>query len=267
MDEGLIVVAIDDHEVNNLGAIMRSIYQGAMEVAVVRSNPAGRSTPRGFSLQHEYAVFSRHHSSDAEAGRLEHSEKQIQRYDKVDEIGPFEWVNFRKHGGLRRESSRMFYPIFLDEIDHKWRVPHMTWSDDRDEWVIHEEPSGGERVLWPIDDNGQLRRWKWGVERLLSSRHEVSIDTDRHGNLGLYIKSRLPSDGRTPPTWWDKKEYSATDWGTKALKGLFGAFGLFDYPKAVDLVKDCLLVGSVEKTDRVLDFFAGSVPPPMLSSI
>ncbi len=258
MDEGLIVVAIDDHEVSNLRAIMRSIYQGAMEVAVVRSNPAGRSTPRGFSLQHEYTVFSRHHSSDAEAGRLEHSEKQIRRYDKVDEIGPFEWVNFRKHGGLKRESSRMFYPIFLDEINHKWRVPHMTWSDDRDEWVIREEPSGGERVLLPIDDHGQLRRWKWGVERLLSSRHEVSIGTDRHGNLGLYIKSRLPSDGRTPPTWWDKKEYSATDWGTKALKDLFGAFGLFDYPKAVDLVKDCLLVGSVEKTDRVLDFFAGS---------
>jgi adenine-specific DNA-methyltransferase len=112
--------------------------------------------------------------------------------------------------------------------------------------------------VWPNDEQGQERRWKWSIERLRSSQGDVKIDTDRHGNLAIYIKSRKPSEGRTPPTWWDKSQYSATDWGTRTLKDLFGSFGLFDYPKAVDLVRDCLKVCLGNKTDWVLDYFAGS---------
>jgi adenine-specific DNA-methyltransferase len=255
---GTIAVAIDDHEVINLKEIMSLIFPGEMETVAVRSNPAGRSTPKGFSLQHEYVIFSWNGEGSNVVGRLQYSEEQARRYKEKDEIGPFEWVNFRKHGGLRKESSKMFYPIFVNLKEKSWRIPEMDWSNERKEWIILEEHSKDEVILWPIDEHGQERRWKWSVERLLANRDEVKVDIDRHGDVALYIKSRMPSTGKTPPTWWDKKEYSATDWGTRTLKNLFGELGLFDYPKAVELVKDCLRVGSVSNSDLVFDYFSGS---------
>jgi adenine-specific DNA-methyltransferase len=65
--------------------------------------------------------------------------------------------------------------------------------------------------------------------------------------------------GATPPTWWDKAEYSATDYGTRSLTGAIWVIRLFTYPKAVKLVEDCICVGSAQTTNAlVLDFFAGS---------
>ena len=254
---GTIAVAIDDHEVVTLKALMPLVFPGEMETVVVRSNPAGRSTPKGFSVQHEYVIFGWNGGEDAVVGRLQHTEDQVERYEEKDENGAYEWTNFRKHGGFRRESPRMFYPIFVNRETRAWRVPEMNWSDESKEWILLEQPADDEQILWPIDERGQERRWKWSVERLQANRDKVKVDVDRNGNLALYVKSYKP-EGRTPPTWWEKKEYSATDWGTRTLSNLFGVSKPFDYPKAVELVKDCLRVGSVAASDIVLDFFAGS---------
>lgn len=254
---GTIAVAIDDHEVVTLKALMPLVFPGEMETVVVRSNPAGRSTPKGFSVQHEYVVFGWNGGEDGVVGRLQHTEEQVERYEEKDENGAYEWTNFRKHGGFRRESPRMFYPIFVNRETRGWRVPEMNWSDESKEWILLEQPVDEEQILWPIDERGQERRWKWSVERLQANRDKVKVDVDRNGNLALYVKSYKP-EGRTPPTWWEKREYSATDWGTRTLSNLFMASKPFDYPKAVELVKDCLRVGSVAASDIVLDFFAGS---------
>jgi adenine-specific DNA-methyltransferase len=256
--DGMIAVAIDDHEVDNLRGIMHRIFQGPVETVVVRSNPAGRSTPKGFSVQHEYVLFAWKSEVESTAGKLEHTSKQSQRYKETDEFGQFEWVNFRKHGGLRNESPKMYYPICINIVNKAWRIPLIRWDEREQRWILLEDPHEEEILVWPNDEQGQERRWKWSIERLRSSQGDVKIDTDRHGNLAIYIKSRKPSEGRTPPTWWDKSQYSATDWGTRTLKDLFGSFGLFDYPKAVDLVRDCLKVCLGNKTDWVLDYFAGS---------
>lgn len=254
---GTIAVAIDDHEVVTLKELMPLVFPCETETVVVRSNPAGRSTPKGFSVQHEYVVFGWNSEKNGVVGRLRHTEEQTERYEEEDKNGAYEWTNFRKHGGFRWESPKMFYPVFVNRKTRDWRVPEMKWSDEGEEWILLEQPANDEQILWPIDERGQKRRWKWSVERLKVNRDKVKVDEDRNGNLALYIKSYKP-EGRTPPTWWDKKEYSATDWGTRILNNLFGASKPFDYPKAVELVKDCLRVGSVTASDIVLDFFAGS---------
>lgn len=252
---GTAVIAIDDHEYTTLKEILLNNFSEDTETVVVRSNPAGRSTPKGFSLQHEYAVFV---TNDGSVGHLEHTEKQIARYKERDKVGSFEWVNFRKHGGLREESPQMYYPIFINKQTLDWRLPKMKWKETSNEWIVYENPRKNEDIIWPLDEAGHKRRWKWSLKRLLSNVDETKIDRDRTGNFSLYIKSRIPTEGRTPPTWWDKKEYSATDSGTRILKDLFGQYGTFSYPKAVALVKDCLRVGAVGGTDYVLDHFAGS---------
>jgi len=257
-DRGAIAIAIDDHEYTNLRGILLEVFAGELQTVVVRSNPAGRSTPRGFSLQHEYTVFTSSNDDDRMVGHLQHSERQKQRYKDRDTRGAFEWVNFRKHGGLREESPRMYYPIFIDRSRLTWRIPEMDWNEATSEWVMVEQPTPDEDVSWPVDESQQQRRWKWAVERLDSDRNDVKVARDRNGLLSLYIKARIPIEGRTPPTWWDKKEYSATDSGTRTLKDLFGRLGVFDYPKAVALVQDCLRVAALDKNGHVLDNFAGS---------
>jgi very-short-patch-repair endonuclease/16S rRNA G966 N2-methylase RsmD len=254
---GIICVAIDDNELNHIRHILAMHFPEELGIAVVRSNPAGRSTPKGFSINHEYALFFAKDSSVV-VGRLPRTESQLERYKEQDDAGFFEWVNFRKHGGLKEESPRMYYPIYVSSDRLYWRLPKMEWDSTKREWVIHEAPSEGEVVLWPIDEQGQARRWKWTPERLLKEEGAVKVDTDRSGKLAIYIKSRMPL-GVTPPTWWDKAEYSATDYGTRSLKELFGHHGLFTYPKAVKLVEDCICVGSGSDDEAlILDFFAGS---------
>jgi adenine-specific DNA-methyltransferase len=152
----------------------------------------------------------------------------------------------------------MYYPIFIDPIKLSFRVPQMHWDEVNGEWILDELPEKIETIVYPIDELGQHRRWKWSVERLMPSSDDAKVDTDKEKKPTVYIKSRKPPEGVTPPTWWDKKQYSATDWGTRSLKNLFGRFGGFDYPKAVDLVVDCIRVVSARNVGFILDFFAGS---------
>lgn len=253
-----IAIAIDDNEVFGLLDILNANFGNNAETVIVRSNPAGRSTPKGFSLQHEYALFAWNTNTETTSGKLEHTEEQASRYDQLDATGPFEWVNFRKHGGLRSESPQMYFPIFIHSTEMSWRLPDMSWDDSTEEWILGEDPVDGELLSLPNDEHGQPRRWKWAIETLRSSPDEAKVRLDRSGTPALYIKARKPPTGVTPPTIWDKKEYSATDWGTRTLKDLFGRAGVFDYPKAVALVEDCLRVCSLDPEGEVLDFFGGS---------
>jgi adenine-specific DNA-methyltransferase len=256
-ESGVISVAIDDNELLQLKHVISVYFPEEYGHVVVRSNPAGRSTPKGFSLNHEYVVFFSK-SETVVVGRLQRTKEQIARYKETDEKGHFEWVNFRKHGGLKEESPKMFYPIYVNETSRSWRLPRMEWDFDKKEWLIFEEPGQDEQVLWPIDESGQPRRWKWAPERLVQNPYEVKVDKDRRGEVAIYIKSRMPK-GITPNSWWDKPEYSATDYGTRTLKDLFGHHGSFTYPKAVELVADCIRVSSGDEEQTIiLDFFAGS---------
>ena len=64
--------------------------------------------------------------------------------------------------------------------------------------------------------------------------------------------------GTLPTTWWDKKEYSASEYGTRIIANLFGDARYFSFPKSPHLVANCLIVCSLQEEDTVLDFFAGS---------
>ncbi|MBG0786137.1 MAG: site-specific DNA-methyltransferase [Anaerolineaceae bacterium] len=255
VNDSKIGIAIDDFEFPNLAKLVENYFRVLGKI-VVRSNPAGRSSSKGFSLNHEYIVFASK-SLDSTMGYLDRSKRQIERYSEKDSKGRFEWVNFRKHGGLRAESPQMFYPIYISN-NKEVRIPKMTWNDSLKAWETADEARENEIIILPIDTNGQERRWKWSLTRFTDEIDEVKVDTDQDGKLAIYIRSRMPDYGVVPGTWWDKKEYSATDWGAKILKELFGKHGTFSYPKAPKLVEDCLKVMNVHDNSLVLDFYAGS---------
>jgi adenine-specific DNA-methyltransferase len=256
--KGIIIVTIDDYEIPNLTLLMNEIYgeKNHLGTVVIKNNPSGRSTISGFAIAHEYALFYGR-SDVVKIGRLQRSEKQISRYNERDNIGNFEWVNFRKHGGYKHESPKMFFPIFICIKNSSLRIPLVEWNDNTKDWILLEKKTKDEVVVFPIDEEGRDRRWKWSIARAISEISEMKVSLDRNKNPAIYIKSRLKEEGMLPLTWWDKTEYSATSYGNNLLMSLMGS-KVFDYPKSLFAVQDCLRVASSNKSAIILDFFAGS---------
>ena len=260
-ESGILSVAIDDVEYPWLQRLLTRLFSRGSNLgtAVVRSNPAGRSTPTGFSSSHEYAMFFGK-TSDAVVGRLPRTEAQNRRYSFQDEIGDYEWVNFRKHGGLnayRTARPRLFYPICVDGSG-RIRVPAVSWDESAGAYEIDESLQEGETVVWPISDRGEEKTWKWGRETLTANLSEFRAKPNGIGETNIYMKSRKKGDGVLPSTWWDKKTYSASEHGTRALIDLFGDALGFSFPKAPGLVEDCIRASGCDSESIVLDYFAGS---------
>ena len=259
-DEAMTCIAIDDVELARLRCMIDHLFGSAatLGVSVVRSNPAGRSTPKGFAEAHEYAVFVAA-SEVSSVGRVPRSEKQIARYSEKDSIGSYEWVNFRKHGGreaTRAARPKMYYPIFAKGSEV--RLPALEWNQINQEWKLLEQPAKGEEVVWPNTEEGIQLRWKWGSESFAEQVSHFKARADQSGKTGIYMKSRMNDEGMLPVTWWEDKEYSATEYGTNLLVHYFGEIFDFSFPKALKLVIDCLRSINSTPHSLVLDYFAGS---------
>ena len=255
---GIICLTIDDSEIQNVTAIMNELFGEVNHLAtiVVKNNPSGRSTTKGASIAHEYALFYGT-NEDTTLGRLPRNDEQIARYKENDEIGAFEWVNFRKHGGYKEDAPSMFYPIYVKEDSSSFRIPALEWDENQKEYSVLEQPESDEIVSLPIDEQGRARRWKWGLDRALSSSSEMLAKKDRSGEPTVYIKARMNDKGVLPLTVWDDKQYSSTEYGANLLKKIFHAT-YFDYPKSLYAVIDSLKIGNLDKDSIVLDFFSGS---------
>lgn len=256
--QGVIVMTIDDYEIENAIKIMNEIFGESNHLAtiVIKNNPSGRSTVSGAAIAHEYALFYGS-NQDVKLGRLPRNEKQISRYKESDELGQFEWVNFRKHGGYKEDAPKMYYPIYVKTDCSGFRIPKLRWNEIKKAYDILELPEEDEITSLPIDDSGRQRRWKWSLERALSDTSDMKVRLDKDKKPAVYIKSRMKDDGMLPLTVWDDKKYSSTEYGTNLLIDLLGN-RVFDYPKSLYAVMDCIRVASNKKDAVILDFFSGS---------
>ena len=257
---GILCVTIDEAEAYRLNGLLHNLYDTNqfLGVVAVKSNPSGRSTAKGFSIAHEYAFFVAP-NPDVNIGRLSRTEDQIARYKLKDEVGAFEWVNFRKHGGANAERiarPKLFYPIFAKS--GIVRIPRMEWDNQQRCWVALEKPEFGEEVIYPVNQDGDEKTWKWGHETSREFIRDLMAKPDQTGQTGIYSKSRMNEEGSLPLTVWDKSEYSATEYGTNFLKKILGESNLFSFPKSIFAVTDSLKVANLDKFDIGLDYFAGS---------
>ena len=259
-DTGIIVLTIDDSEIENVTSIMNEVFgeENHLATVVIKNNPSGRSTVKGFSINHEYALFYAK-SDSAILGRMKHSTEQVSRYKENDAKGAFEWENFRKNGtdSDRSDRPKQFYPIVADKNKLTLRIPEIEWVENKKEYRIKEVISDSEIVLLPKTSDGIEKVWKYGVDRTRSIISEILIK-EQNGRYELYRKKYLNDEGSLPRTWWDKPDYSARDNGTRTLTNIFGPVKLFDFPKAPEAVKDSLIAGNLQKDELVLDFFSGS---------
>lgn len=259
MEDGLLCATIDDFQQKELSALLESKFPegGLAGTVIIRNNPSGRPTQTGFALAHEYGIFARK-SKWSIIGRMERSEEQLERFGEKDDKGIYELRNLRREGSNseREKRRKLYYPIYATE--DSFRVPELEWNDNKSEWIPLNHPIKNEIVIYPIDDNGVERTWRWGIEKVNADKSDVLVRKIRSGKLGIYVKYRPNSEGAVTPTIWADSKYSATEHGTGVLKKLFTT-PPFSYPKSIYAVEDSLLIMGLRfRTGTALDYFAGS---------
>jgi len=259
-EEGVLCATIDDSQQKELHSCIESVFgkEHLAGTVVIRSNPSGLPKPSGLGVAHEYAIFATK-SKKANLSKLPRSEQQLSRYREIDDRGRYMWELFRKRGSGSRRSDRptLYYPLFAKK-DGSIRIPRMHWEATSKDWVLDESPSAGESTMYPIDGEGVERRWRWKPESVERDLTQFLVKENRDGETIVYYKYRPSTDGVLPLTVWADAKYSATEHGTGTLKKLFQEYNVFDFPKSVHAVDDCLHVSGLDGPNICLDPFAGS---------
>ncbi|HBC3552869.1 TPA: site-specific DNA-methyltransferase [Vibrio parahaemolyticus] len=260
-DKTLITVAIDDEEVAPLRLLLGEVFPKEAGIGVVKVNPQSRKTKGKFSPVHEYALFYGN-SDESIPASIGYDEAKLARYPLEDDLGRYSWMNFIRAGSndKRQDRPKLYYPIVVTANDDI-RIPKMEWDDDNQEYIVLENISAEELLLYPdkfVDGRKIEKNWQRGHVRVAQEYSEYRVRRDREGNVCIDFKTRMDANAM-PTTWWDKKEYASANYGAAELKELFGEKP-FDFPKAKELVEKSILacIGKTEGEKTVLDFFAGS---------
>ena len=165
---------------------------------------------------------------------------------------------------MRREGSnsdrharrKLYYPIYITGAEI--RVPKMSWDEIEESWVILEQPTDGDKVVYPDNEDSVQKTWRWEAATIMNSRSSLAVRKDRSGKDYIYYKRRPNEDGVVSVSSWFDAKHSATEHGTALLKNLFGV-SPFSYPKSIHAVVDSIYIaGASRQNALVLDYFGGS---------
>lgn len=260
--QGLICVTIDDLELFNLKSIMDGVFgsENFLSNVLIRNNPSGRSTLKGFSVNHEYGLFYSKSTLEGGVGRLPHDENQKSRYSLSDEKGFYEWENLRRNGpdSQKEDRPKQYYPIVYDKSANTVSLTNMEWDEINRTWIYQTDSlKENEILLFPHHPKGDLKVWRYSKEHIENEPERFQV-IFKDGFYEVYRKKYINNEGILPRTWWDRPGYSARDNGTRVLIELFGKVAQFDFPKAIEAVRDSLKVLKANPKDIILDYFAGS---------
>lgn len=238
-DDGVLICAIDENEINRLGLLLEEIFGNhELHCITIVHNPRGVQG-KNFSYTHEYAYFS------YPVGIKVIGHRKI----KDDDI---DWRNLRDNGGesLRTDARNCFYPIivkddkvigFGDVVPNE-KHPEKQTIQKKDEFYIY-----------PIDRQGVERKWRYARQSVEEIKDLLRAKETRNG-----YEIELGKDYGTVRTVWQDSRYDANEYGTKLVHALVPNTH-FDFPKSVYNTYDCIAPILYERKNAiVLDFFAGS---------
>jgi len=245
---GVIMVTIDDYEVHQLGMILDEVFgeQNRLGNITIVNKAEGRTDDKFFSTCHEYMLVYAKDSKVAKIKGLPLYEEDIfEKYTLSDDISRYRLKPLKRGGSNSRRIDRpnLYYPVYYN-------------SSKGD--ISLEKKSGYIEIL-PIDTSGIERIWQWGKKKFTDNLlTEIKIEPSKTNKSGFDIFRKVRE--RTsikPKTVWDLPKYNAAAHGTKLLEKIIQKNRVFEYPKSLYAVMDAIAIFS-EKTDVILDFFAGS---------
>jgi adenine-specific DNA-methyltransferase len=296
--DGVLIVTIDEHEVHNLGVLLRDLFPDlppeAIQMITIVINPKGVTQDR-FSRVEEHAFFvflggAVLTSSGDDMLTLGADDIQRSAEAEGQEKRP-RWKGLLRSGDASRREDRkdMFYPVLIDHT-------RCAVVDAGEPLPFDEEPDfdtniGGLTPVWPVRRDGSLGRWGVGPATLrdLIAKGYVALGAkdDKRHTWGLSYLSKAPQEqiaaglleikkfdevrnvvdvvytdpdsaARRMKTVWHRTRHDAGVGGSDVLRALLGERA-FSFPKSVYAVRDTLAaVSGLRPNALILDFFAGS---------
>lgn len=273
-DDGVLVVTIDEHEVDNLGLLLRQILPNAeIQRVTMVINPKG-NTQNQFSRVDEYAFFCFHGGANVVDGP-DSGLGDIANSDPV-------WTMLMRRGSnsLRKDRPTMFYPIVVDTGHEKIIGAGEPLGPTVDRNSL--KPKSGTRFVWPIRTDQTEGRWQIGRDRFLEQLEEGTAKLGARGGIQYVpdkgrkgvkdgsvevlgtatdgsLRLRWNAKTTTPKTVWFRASHNAATYGTDLLTAILGARDQFPFPKSVYVTKDAIRAAIGNRPNAVvLDFFAGS---------
>lgn len=252
-DDGVIFVSIDDNEVHNLRLLMNEVFgeENFLTQIIVRANSRGQ-TYKQIAKTHEYIlIYTR--NFDSELYELEKDEfsNDLNMKDDISSYNLRELRNRNPKFG-KHNRPNLYYPIYVNPnaFDQDGHYPVST-----------EKTEEFSSDILPLNSEGKESCWRWGKIKLLENISDVTLKSNivakkkGDGKYGIFEKYRKTT--YKPKSIWEDNSF-LTETGTMELREL-GIERLFDFPKPVSLVKQCIkLSTNNEDDDIILDFFAGS---------
>src|SRR3989338_10786883 len=238
-DDGVLICAIDDNEVNHLGVLLEEIFKDyEIYCVTIVHNPRGVQGTN-FSSTHEYAYFVFRKGLKVIGSR------------KLNEDEIY-WSNLRNWGGesSRTDARNCFYPIIINnnKIIGFGDVPKNDFHPKK-----QTEEKDGKFYIWPIDVEGVERKWRYARQSV-----ESIIQFLRLKNSKGRIEIEIGKPYGTVKTVWQNSKYDAAGYGTKLVHSLVPETH-FDFPKSVFNTYDCLAPIIAERKNAIVfDYFAGS---------
>ncbi|HCE6740130.1 TPA: site-specific DNA-methyltransferase [Pseudomonas aeruginosa] len=262
--DGVVFISIDDNELHNLRMLADEIFGEENFVATVSvvNNMKGRNDKKHIAACHEYVVIYANPGFVSNGLPLTEAQRAAFKYE--DENGQkYALRDLRKRGGPDRREDRpkMYFPIYWDETTGVCSLNRKSATDVE---------------IFPLRGDGSEGCWRWGYEKV--EQHLDWMHAKRSGRSGrldvdhrVYLDPSIAVDDaddeadddedetieRTskPKSVWFGGEFS-TDSAKRALKELIPGES-FDFPKSIDFLRTCVLLGS-SGNDIVADLFAGS---------
>ena len=281
-ETGVLIVAIDEHEVHHLRALLSELFpEYYIQMITAVTNPKGVTQGR-FSRVEEYLIYcfgKNAYVPDSGDNLL----------NPPDPIRKPRWKGLLRSGTNARRTDRknMFYPVLIDE--GKRRVVGAG-----DPLPYEQQPTLGEKIdgyaaAWPIRTDKSFGRYSVGSSTLrkliqkgyvkcgkydeerktygityVSEPNQRKIDageiliTGRDSVTNVVTIDFAVNENRVIKTIWHRKRHDAGAYGSELVRDVLGGTS-FSFPKSIYSVKDAIAAVTRNKPSAlILDFFSGS---------
>jgi len=243
-EDGVFECAIDDNENESLGLLLENRFNEYDKTCItIQHNPSGTQS-NNFSCTHEYTYFI---YPKVKSGRIINLQE---RDDESADIRNF--MNTAKGNGenyLRKSGKTCFYPIIVNKNFEILSFGKVC-DDDFHPNSANQLLEDGNIAIYPIDSEGIERKWVFSRNTVEEIKEELFCKKVNSEYRIIRKKNLL----NFKTVWLDNK-YSAKENGTNLLNKL--GLNVFDFPKSLYNVQDCILAGS-QNNSLILDFFPGS---------
>ncbi|MGX7014717.1 site-specific DNA-methyltransferase [Vagococcus silagei] len=238
-DDGVLIIAIDENEVNYLGVLLDEVFdEYEKHLITVIHNPRGiQGTNFSYNNEFLYFVFPKG-KKIIENRRLSEDEITLS--------------NLRNWGGesLRGDGKNTFYPILVkdDEIIGFGEVSKFDFHPKQTEIL------DGIAYVYLIDPKGIERKWRYARHTIEEIKDMLVPKRKSDGSYEIMLGKNFGQY----KTVWQSNLYDSSVHGKQLLNKLVPN-APFSFPKSVYAVKEALYaVVKNRKNAKILDFFGGS---------